>query len=73
MGSRANLLGVAQLDPVGKSVGGGLDPLDRDELVEIRLDHLPAQFDADGQVRGELDARPGLDGARVGERQARLA
>ena len=61
-----HLPGVAQLDALGELLGGGLDPLDRHEVVEVRLDDLAAQLDADRQVGGELDARPRLDGSGVG-------
>ena len=64
---------VDDLDPLGQERRGGLDPPDRHQLVEVRLQHLAAQLDADGQVRGELQARTRALRIRLGEWQARLA
>ena len=57
-----DLLRVAQLHPVGEEGAGRLDALERDEIVEMRLDHLPAKLDADRHGlrdrRGRTRCRP---------------
>ena len=58
--------------PSGKLLAGGLDLIDRHQLVEVGLDHLAAQLQPDRQVRGQLDARPRLDRMGVREGQVRL-
>ena len=68
-----HLLGVAELEAVRELLAGRLDALEGNELIEVGLDHLVAQLDADRQVGRELDPRPRLHGAGVGQRQVRLA
>ena len=65
-------LRVEQLDALGEELSRGLDLLDRDEIVEVRLHDLTAQLQAHRGIGGQLDARARLDRVGMAEREARL-
>ena len=68
-----HLARVHDLDALGEQLGRGLDAPDRHQLVEVDLQHLAAQLEADRQVGGELQPRPRARGVALRERQPGLA
>ena len=56
---------VDDFDALRQQLARGLDPIDRDELVEVNLQHLAAELHAHRQVGGELQARARARGVRL--------
>ncbi len=68
-----HLARIHDLHALRQQVRRRLDAPDRHQLVEVDLQHLAAQLQADRQVGGELQPRPRAGGVALRERQPGLA